>query len=240
MPDFVTRYPADMIFRTILARLKNHMLSQEPRATDPDTTPSTKMQNWLHSMHGENSGERPVDLFVGVSDPPDEVPDGANISANLPRYRDFIVGNPAHTWITSRLEREQLLAQAEPNHMQAISDDILNRLSNGLFRNLSSERGPHLCDMTFIVDWNPLAFLQEQEYDEKLEEAFERAITLTGTGSDAQALTTAQYLNQTWPLVGDEILSILKHVVRCGSGSTIQSSKYATEPAFDQGVKVDL
>ncbi|KAF2187664.1 hypothetical protein K469DRAFT_104019 [Zopfia rhizophila CBS 207.26] len=217
--------------QTILARLKDHMLSQEdkicqePRATDPDPTPSAKVQDWLHSMHEESGDKRPVELFVGVSGPPDEEPEGANIPKDLPRYRDFIVRNPAYTWLLARLERELLLAPAEPNHMQAISDTILNGLSHGAFQNLSYEKGPHLCDMTFIVDWNPLAFLQEQEYDEKPEVAFERAITLTGTGSDAQALTTAQYLSQTWPLVGDEMLSPLKRVVRCGSGSTTQSNR---------------
>lgn len=195
------------------------------------------MQDWLHKVHEKSGDERPVDLFVGVSDFQDEEPEGANIPANLQQYRDFIVGNPAYTWLLARLERELLLTPAEPNHMQAISDTILNRLSHGAFRILSRAKGPHLCDMTFIVDWNPLVFLQEQEYDE---EAFERAITLTGTGSDAQALTTAQYLSQTWPLVGEEMLSILKRIVRCESGSTIQSGKYAIEPAFDQEMKANL
>ncbi|KAF2476948.1 uncharacterized protein BDR25DRAFT_348857 [Lindgomyces ingoldianus] len=173
---------------------------QEPRPTDPTPTSSSKVQDWFNSMQGESGDECPVDLFVGVSDPPDEEPGGASTHGNLPRYCDFIVGNPAYTWLLSRLERELLLAPAEPNHMRAISDTILNGLSHRAFRNLSHERGPHLCDMTFMVDWDPLAFLQEQEYDEKPEEAFERAITLTGTGSNAQALTTAQYLSQTWPL----------------------------------------
>jgi hypothetical protein len=215
---------------------------QEPSATDPDPdpAPSAKVQGWLHSMHEESGDESPVEHFVGVSEPLDEEPEASSIPKDLPRYRDFIASNPAYPWLLARLERELLLAPAEPNHMQAISDTILNGLSHGAFQRISYEQGPPLCDMTFIIHWSPLAFLQEQEYDEKPEVTFERAITLTGTGSDAQALTTAQYLSQTWPLVGDEMLSLLKHAIRCESGSTIQLGEYATEQAFDQEVKANL
>lgn len=226
--------------------MRVHIVSQENKihdgckATDPDPAPTAKVHDWLHYVQMKSGDERPKEYFVGVSDLSDEEAEGSKIPEDLPRYRDFVTRNPAYAWLLARLERELLLVPAAPNHMQTISGTILNSLSHGAFQKLGHEKGPHLCEMTFIVDWDPLAFLKEQEYEEKAEEAFARAITLTGTGRDAQALTTAQYLSQTWPLVGDEVLDLLKRVIRCGSGSTAQLSKHWTEIVLGREVTTNL
>ena len=222
----------------ILARLKDHMQSQEARphhkssvednSSNPD--PAVKVKDWLELYSMERDGGYPTECFVGVSDPLDDILEGESeepeIPKDLPHYRNFVVRNPAYNWLLSRLERELSLVSAEPNHMQAISDTILKNLSHGPFQKLSHRKGPHVCDMTFIVNWDPVAFLQEQEYDEQPEVAFERVLTLTGNGTDAQVLTTTQYLSQTWPLVGYEIVDLFKRVIRYRSSSEPQTSMY--------------
>jgi len=72
--------------------------------------------------------------------------------------------------------------------------------------------------ITFGIEWDPLAFVKEQEYREEPDEAVERAITLTGSAKDAQALTSAQYLCQTWPSAGEHTMRLVKDVLRCGPG----------------------
>lgn len=226
----------------ILLKLKERMLSQEDgisqgyRVKDlaPDPEPATKVQDWLQSEHVESSEDYPAERFVGVLDSldediqeyPDEEVEEAEIPKDLPHYRKFVTNNPAYTWLLSRLEREMYLVPTEPNHMQAISDTILKSLSHGPFQKISYTKSPHMCDMVFMVDWDPVAFLQEQEYKEQPDEVFERVITLTGSGADAQALTTAQYLNQTWPLVGQEMLSLLKRAIRLRGEVARQTSKH--------------
>lgn len=46
--------------------------------------------------------------------------------------------------------------------------------------------------------------------------AVERAITLTGSARDAQALTCVQYLSQTWPLAGEYTMQVVKDVIANG------------------------
>jgi hypothetical protein len=65
---------------------------------------------------------------------------------------------------------------------------------------VSRKKSVEAYKITFEIEWDPLAFIKEQEYREEPGEAIERAITLTGYAKDAQALTCAQYLRQTWPL----------------------------------------
>jgi hypothetical protein len=58
------------------------------------------------------------------------------------------------------------------------------------------------CLFVHLQQQDPSAFVREQEYREKPDEVVEITITLTGSAKDAQALTCAQYLCQTWPSVG--------------------------------------
>jgi hypothetical protein len=66
------------------------------------------------------------------------------------------------------------------------------------------------------VDWNPVAFVEEQGYDE--DDAITRVITLTGTGTAAQAAFPAEYLEANWPLMGKYTVKLVKSVVS-GPGS---------------------
>lgn len=74
-----------------------------------------------------------------------------------------------------------------------------------------------------MVSWDPVAFLREEEYIEKPEDAIERAITLTGSTVSAQALTCGGYLRQTWPSTRDQILDLIKSLV---AGKSRASGNY--------------
>ncbi|KAL2824352.1 hypothetical protein BDW59DRAFT_162455 [Aspergillus cavernicola] len=139
--------------------------------------------------------------------------EGASTSQFL-AYKDFISKAPAYEWLLATLRRELLLAPAEPNSMEAIRKSIVTSLpsSNKISRKTAAEA----YIVTFVTDWNPLAFVKEQGYKEDPDEAVETTITLTGSANDAQALTCAQYLLQTWPSAGGHIMKLVKDVVRAG------------------------
>jgi len=105
-------------------------------------------------------------------------------------------------------------------------DDVLSMVP--LFQTYSCQQIPHVCEMNFNVAWDLFTFLEEQEFEVLPEEAFQQAITLTGTVSNAQALTTAQYMSQTWGSVGDEILAILCDAIHDGksTASSVQPRTY--------------
>lgn len=129
-------------------------------------------------------------------------------------YQDLIFNAPAYEWLLATLRKEFLLTPA--NSMQAIRQKIIDILPSS---HIVSRRKPaETYRMTFEVDWDPLAFVKEQEYREEPDEAIERAITLIGSARDAQALTCAQYLCQTWPSAGEHTIRLVKDVVRSGPG----------------------
>ncbi|OAR01627.1 hypothetical protein LLEC1_03282 [Akanthomyces lecanii] len=70
----------------------------------------------------------------------------------------------------------------------------------------------------FDIDWDPRSFVQVQQYDANPHEAICSAITLTGLAEDAQALTSSQYLSQTWPSTGNFMMQMIQEVLRGESG----------------------
>ncbi|KAI1363885.1 hypothetical protein F5Y08DRAFT_340210 [Xylaria arbuscula] len=84
--------------------------------------------------------------------------------------------------------------------------NVLNRIPRG-------KSCPGTC-ITYRVDWDILAFFEREGYEEPHHEAIVLAITITGSGSAGQVLTTKQYLEQTWPLTGLSTLELLQNILR--------------------------
>jgi hypothetical protein len=138
------------------------------------------------------------------------------IMPELLTYRDFISKTPAYEWLLASLHRESLMAPAEPNSMGTIRRKIIYSLPSS--HKISRKKSAETYKVTFRVEWDPMTFIREQEYSVEPDEAVEIAITLTGSTKDAQALTCAQYLCQTWPSAGEHTIRLVKNVVRSGPG----------------------
>jgi hypothetical protein len=142
----------------------------------------------------------------------DTFEDDTEPTSDASPYRDFIVKTPAYSWLVASLQREATLTRATPNLMENIRGKILGALPSC---HKVSRKAPSLeYKATFELDWDPLSFVKEQQYTENPDEALERAITLTGSANDAQAMTTREYLSQTWPATGKHVMRLVTDVVR--------------------------
>ncbi|KAF2689770.1 hypothetical protein K458DRAFT_384408 [Lentithecium fluviatile CBS 122367] len=73
---------------------------------------------------------------------------------------------------------------------------------------------PQDVETRILMDWDLPNFLKTQEYGSTLESALERAITITGSEINAQATTCLDYMCQTWPSTGREVLGMLKKALK--------------------------
>lgn len=156
--------------------------------------------------------EKPDDIMDdSLYDDLDEADRATDSLPELSAYRDFISKHPAYEWLLQSIQKE--LNMSMPGDIQiAIRETILGYLPNA--QRISRRDIPKRYILTFTTDWDPGSFLQEQKYTESLERAVERAITITGSKIDAQAVTTTQYLNQTWPSSGIHLLHVVKRAAR--------------------------
>jgi hypothetical protein len=116
----------------------------------------------------------------------------------------FLIGSKAYQWLLERIRADSVLARTGTT-ADFIRDVIRNRLLADQVDRLDE---PHTT--TFEIFWSPLRFLREQNYQQGEYQAIGEVITLTGSAVDAQAMTCAQYIHQTWPMTGDETLWALQ------------------------------
>jgi hypothetical protein len=136
--------------------------------------------------------------------------------SQLEMYRNVVTSSTAFQWLLCRLHREAILTTSEASSMKTISTQIRQILySRQESRLVSSRKGPPRISVVFQSDWDPQAFIRNQEYKEEPEDAVERAIVIVqGMNGDVEAMPCSEYLDRTWPLFGEHFMGLVKHTVR--------------------------
>ncbi|KAK1255021.1 hypothetical protein MKX08_009016 [Trichoderma sp. CBMAI-0020] len=146
---------------------------------------------------------------VGHSDNLDRIHWATGSLPDVFTYKDFISKHPAYEWLLQTIRND--LYMDTPGAIQThVGDVIMAHLS----REALVTHG-----VSITVDWDLALFLQKQKYNESPDMAVERALTVTGSEIEAQAVTTAQYLDQAWPSSGSHLLDLIKQVA-CAARAT--------------------
>lgn len=147
-----------------------------------------------------------TDYTAGTS-PPTTV-DGQYEGRSGKSCRVDVANSLAKEWILDCLQREAVLERAASSAMRAIQEQILASLpSPELIRR-------HIpIEVTFRVGWNLQAFIISQGYSEPAHAVLAKIITLTGSTTDAQAMTAESFLAQTWPSTGTHFLKAIQNLL---------------------------
>lgn len=154
--------------------------------------------NPQNDIGSENSS---VDENIPVEDNDNHLPE-------LAAYKKLISSSPVYEWLLGSIRRELNLHPAEPNAQDAVRNKILDSLPSS--RTVSRYDQPRIYQAKFILKWDPMAFVKEQEYDKGKDGFIGNIITITGSSQDAQAMTCLQYLHQTWHFYGANILQLVE------------------------------
>ncbi|KAM7213263.1 hypothetical protein V8F06_011376, partial [Rhypophila decipiens] len=129
-------------------------------------------------------------------------------------YREFILKTPEYIWLLACLRNELILTHSHPNMMEEIRQRILRDLRDlpSIYK-ISRSRPPPRYTAIFQLNWDPLSFVTEQEYDEKPGQALEKAITITGSANDAYVVATKECLSQIWPVSGSLVMQLVNDIV---------------------------
>ncbi len=194
-------------------------LGERPRG---ETASKEVMNRWLGSKEDfqyeqyddEHVHERDSD---SEDDEPFEEDENEELSpTGMEEYQKLISKDPGYEWLLDRLRRDILLSPPEQDVMNKIRMEILKSCCST--RRISRKESSQGYKVRFYIDWNPFAFLDEQEYDEPDAQAIANAITLTGSCKDAQALSCREYLTQTWPSTGPCIIQLIQKLLRDRDG----------------------
>ncbi|KAL4779277.1 hypothetical protein BJX76DRAFT_94159 [Aspergillus varians] len=123
-------------------------------------------------------------------------------------YRKVVQSAAAYEKLLAAVRRECILATPELNLRDEIQKTIYSILP--ISRNISRNRQAQTFELTFNVDWHPFDFIYEQMYRDRPDIAIRNCIVFTGIRAAARALTCTQYLQQTWPVIGLDILNLIE------------------------------
>lgn len=201
-----------------------HGPSKEKDSIVDDNMPlNEKMQLWLRHLaesgfedNEAGSAELPTLSLPIIEKGEESSPQAYPVMPGLQKYRECVLENPAYDWLLGDIQRHCLLEPLNPNIMADISSAILRKLPSQLcFSRLDPVPS---YKMTYTLDWDLVSFLEDQEYCEGNAKSLPLVITLTGSHEAAQALTCSQYLHQTWPFSGGNMLKLLQGLLKTRTG----------------------
>lgn len=135
---------------------------------------------------------------------------------NLPlpgieNYNKIIRGDSAYEWLIDRLHRELRLSRQDTDIMEEVRQKILTALPPQ--RHVRKTQPSQALAVLYTINWDVKGFLAEQDYQQPEASAITNALTLTGSDTDAQALSCIDYMKQTWPQTGPFILGLIRQLL---------------------------
>lgn len=174
-------------------------VDQSPPAQDGMSL-DEKMALWTTTERPDNEWE------AGRIDP------GLEEAQVPPRYqevRPFLLDGPAYQWLLKNARSSALLTERTKPVLE-----LAKRINDALSSiGTSKSPQPRVFQASISMDWDLPNFLNDQRYETTMEIAIERAITVTGSFSNAQTLTCIDYMCQTWPSSGREVVRMIQNAL---------------------------
>ncbi|KAJ5549058.1 purine and uridine phosphorylase [Penicillium frequentans] len=208
---FILRYRHDIANTLRLKYMQSQGGSPVPANGDYRMGLDDRMKLWYHTQERANNDlqneQNEADTGLETSGKV-SVEDGDESIPEIAIYRKFISNSQAYKWLLGSIQREIALSPADPNAQDAIRAQILESIPS--IWTMGRHDKPKIYQTTFTINWNPVAFVREQGYDQDNDGYLGKMITITGSRIDAQAMTSLQYIHQTWHSYGAKIIQIVE------------------------------
>lgn len=177
-----------------------------------------------------------ADLFnwvngVSASDPDDTSTSAALESGDvelsrLDGYEKLLQQSEAYRWLLSKIYQQSQLTFGSPDFLKEVGTRVFDQLrTRESMRKMSRHKPSSLAEVKFQLDWNPRIYAQDPTSASFSSDILSKILCLTGTRSEAQAMTVSEYILQTWPITGEPILRLLeKFIVAEGQNCVRKSS----------------
>jgi hypothetical protein len=173
-----------------------------------------QMPNKDQAEHVDDDGDLPLVLED----------DDAPLVVESEVYRSLVQRSPAFQWLLSSLHQAAAFNWTSCDAMTTLKSKILDGFPP--YHRISRQSPPQTFHFMLELDWNPLMFVNDQQYIEnglehRVAQAVRHAITLIGNIDDAQALAMESYLLQVWHDTGLYVLDLLSAIDTMGQQRSV-------------------
>ncbi|KAJ4857032.1 hypothetical protein T069G_07929 [Trichoderma breve] len=155
---------------------------------------------------------------------------------DIESFLNAVTKDPAFKWLVGKLQGLLTSTYINSDAMKNISDHLIQGLPP--IQGISRHHPSKPFRVTFDVECDILGFIKDQEYYGAAAEVVPNVITLTGSSDDVQATTCEQYLLQTWPTVGCNLLWAIQGALREYNASKSPQSSYQCK--FEDRTKIKV
>ncbi|KAF5537332.1 hypothetical protein FPHYL_12752 [Fusarium phyllophilum] len=146
--------------------------------------------------------------------------------SQMPKYRQFIQGSNAYRWLLTKIDQHRQLSCEEPSIINRIGVSIRDELKAQVsHRKMSRSQVPVWFKMTYILKWDLMRFMRSTGISSDFADALPNILCLTGSWNEAQATTVAEYMEQTWPQSGGDIITLLQEILSVWEKSNLEYSR---------------
>ncbi|KAK3385824.1 hypothetical protein B0H63DRAFT_187870 [Podospora didyma] len=170
-----------------------------------------KMLMWQSESRANSPEIDATDHFEGVEDIDDSLS-----HIELSAYSNIIFKSQSYDWLVKTLIKESLFHwdNSQPNIMvHDIREEIMKALPTG---RISRKESPCTYKTTFSIQWLPIKQRLEREQTSNgltaIESVFSTIVLTSSSIDHIQAMTTEEYINQTWTSGGKELLQVIGDV----------------------------
>lgn len=208
------------LYSRIAAALENRLRSTH-EVIDKEQNTSTskdvdrlkweeKVSKWDIAGAGSPARSSEAITTTSLSKSKEENEDYAII--DLEKAQKYLIESQAYPWLIGKLRAEILLTSRKGTALSKVRIVIFRELAARRHLLGFSEQNLTMQTIRFRVVCDPTLFLQNQ-FPNLAAPKLGSLIVLNGSEVDAQCSTIEQYVRQTWPTAGPELLKVLEEVV---------------------------
>jgi hypothetical protein len=170
------------------------------------------VSNWLNAVEPDWDGlgdrTHPTDLDQTLED---------EIDTKLPRlseYKEFIKSSESYRWLVCKLRQHERLSFGEHNFMDEIGSRIRKELRAQVsLRKMSIRKAQPEVHVRFNLQWHPKLQVKDYKNQRTPLGVLENTLCLTGSWCEAQAMTVADYMRQTWSTTGEAVVCLFEKLM---------------------------
>lgn len=169
-----------------------------------------KMSMWDNKASEIDTVTENDEFFEGVGNDDDEITNEVGLS----KYHGVILTSSSYEWLLSSLKKEFSL-QWDSRHRRIMVENIRQKILDRLPTGTISKHHPlNAYEVVFdleLYDGDSGSGLFPKLSTSEI--LLSELIAVTGCREESQALPIEQYLRQTWPAYGLQLLSVLQRVI---------------------------
>ncbi|KAL2845227.1 hypothetical protein BJY01DRAFT_247813 [Aspergillus pseudoustus] len=212
------RYPEDIISRNPrVIDAEKMSLQEKARPWLRKKEIHTKSQDTAH-QNGESVDHAEASELQESSSEEEEEENDKDVSRRLRSYLGSVLDTPAYQWLVGTFQKSMSLSFLERQSLSDIAAAVIRAFAP--FPRVSRKAGTGAVKASFVIEWSPIAFFKGQRYEGRADVIFDKVLTLTGSLDDAQAMTCGEYMRQTWPTTGTQIIAAIKKALSTNQGGS--------------------